>query len=249
MDRELDEELASHLKMHIADNVRSGMTSEQARRDALIKLGGVEQTKEDYRDTRGIGWLENILHDSRFGLRMLRKSPGFTVVAVLTLALGIGANTAIFSVVNSVLIRSLPFPHASELIDISARSASFDIPSLGFSVPDVADIRADSSSFAGIATYRDAPRELSGEGKPERIKGTEVSEDFFPLLGIHPAYGRTFTQSDMQPGTHVAVLSHALGQERFGSDPSAIGKTITLDGPATYDHWCDAGATPIRIRH
>jgi predicted permease len=229
LDRELDEELASHLEMHVADNVRAGMTPDQARRDALIKLGGVEQTKEDYRDTRGIGWLENILQDLRFGLRMLRKSPGFTTVAMLTLALGIGANTAIFTVVNSVLIRSLPFPRASELIDISARSTSFDIPSLGFSVADVEDIRAGSSSFAGIATYRDAPKEVTGKGKPERITGTEVSEDFFPLLGIHPAYGRTFTQYDMQPGTHVAVLSYALWQERFGGDPSAIGKTITLD--------------------
>jgi predicted permease len=229
MDRELEEELASHLEMHVADNVREGMTPEQARREALIKLGGVEQTKEDYRDTRGIGWLENILHDLRFGLRMLRKSPGFTVVAVLTLALGIGANTAIFSVVNSVLIRSLPFPRASELIGISARSSSFDIPSLGLSVPDGDDIRAGSSIFAAIATYQDAPKELSGEGKPERITGAAVTEEFFPLLGIRPVYGRTFTQSDMLPGTHVAVLSYALWQERFGSDPSTIGKTITLD--------------------
>jgi hypothetical protein len=145
-----------------------------------------------------------LILDLRYGTRMLRKNPGFTAVAVITLALGIGANTAIFSVVNAVLLRSLPFPHPTELVDISARSSSFDVPFLGLSLPDIADLRAGASSFAALATYQDSPKEISGEGKPERIESTEVSEDFFPVLVLctagpslpptcNPAAARSFS--------------------------------------------------------
>jgi predicted permease len=230
LDRDLAEELAGHLQLHIADNLRAGMTPEAAHRDALIKLGGVEQTKESVRERRGIPFLETLLRDIRFALRMLRKSPGFTVVAVLTLTLGIGANTAIFSVVNTVLLRSLPFPHPSELVDVSARSTFFDFTNLGLSLPDIADVRATAQSFAALATFRYSSKELAGGGKPERIEGAEVSEDFFPLLGVRPLYGRTFTSSDMQPGSRTVILSHSLWRERFSGDQGAIGKSITLDG-------------------
>lgn len=174
--------------------------------------------------------MSGILQDLRFALRMLAKSPGFAAIAVLTLALGIGANTAIFSVVNTVLLRSLPFPHPSELVYISARSTFFDFPNLGLSLPDIADLRAGVSAFAALATFQDSPKEISGDGNPQRIESTAVSEDFFPLLNIHPLFGRTFTSSDLQPGIHVAVLSFSLWRERFGGDPAAIGKSITLDG-------------------
>jgi putative ABC transport system permease protein len=171
-----------------------------------------------------------LILDLRYGTRMLRKNPGFTAVAVITLALGIGANTAIFSVVNAVLLRSLPFPHPTELVDISARSSSFDVPFLGLSLPDIADLRAGASSFAALATYQDSPKEISGEGKPERIESTEVSEDFFPVLGLRPLHGRTFTSADMQPGSRAVVLSYSVWRDRFGGDPAAVGKTVTLDG-------------------
>ncbi len=176
---ELAEELESHLAMHVEDNLRSGMSPEQARRAALLKLGGVEQTKEAYRERRGLPVLESVLQDLRFGLRMLSKNPGFTTIAILTLALGIGANTAIFSVVNTVLLRSLPFPHASQIVNLSARSTMFDFPYLGLSLPDIADVRAGASAFALLAIDKDSPKEISGDGKPERVESTEVSEDFF----------------------------------------------------------------------
>jgi predicted permease len=230
LDRELSDELSSHLELHIADNLRSGMSPEQARRAALLKLGGVEQTKEACRERRGLPLLESVLKDLRFGLRMLRKNPGFTVIAILTLALGIGANTAIFSVVNTVLLRSLPFPHASQIVNLSARSTMFDFPYLGLSLPDITDVRARASTFALLAIDRDSPKEISGEGKPERVEGTEVTEDFFPVLGIRPLCGRTFTSADMQAGNRTVVLSDSLWRDRFGGDPAAIGKSITLDG-------------------
>jgi hypothetical protein len=190
LDRELDGELASHLEMHVTDNLRAGMTAEDARRVALMKLGGVEQTKESYRERRGLPWMDGLLQDVRFAARMLRKNPGSTAIAVLTLGLGIGANAAIFSVANTVLLRSLPFPRPSELVYISSRSTSFDFPNLGLSLPDIADVRASTSSFASMATYLDAPKELTGGGKPERIDCTEVSEEFLPTLGIQPLRGR-----------------------------------------------------------
>src|SRR5450432_721927 len=210
--------------MHIADNVRAGMTLEEARRDALIRLGGVEQTKASHRDHRGLVWAESLLQDVRFGFRMLRKNPAFTSVAVLTLALGIGANTAIFSVVNAVLLRPLPFPNPSELVDISARSKTFDIPFLGLSLPDLTDIRSSTSAFSNLSTYVDSSKEFSGEGKPERIESIEVSEDLFSILGMQPLIGRDFTASDMQPGSRAVVLGYPFWHERFGDDPAAVGR-------------------------
>jgi len=230
LERELQDELTSHLELHIEDNLRAGMSPELARRAAVLKLGGFEQTKESVRDKRGIPVLETLLQDLRFGLRVLHKSPVSTAIAILTLALGIGANTAVFSAVNSVLLRALPFPHPSELVDISAQSKSFDIPYLGLSLPDIADLRASDTSFAALATYQDSPKELTGEGKPERIESTEVSEDFFPVLGIQPLYGRTFTSFDMQPGNRSVILSSSVWRDRFGGDPYAIGKSIRIDG-------------------
>ena len=230
MDRDFDDELASHLAMHVENNLRAGMAPEAARRDALMKLGGIEQTKENHRDGRGITWIDHVWRDIRFGLRLLRKNSGFTLVAIITLALGIGANTAIFSVVNAVLLRSLPFSRSSELVYISARSTMFDFQNMGLSLPDIGDLRNSAASFAAIAVSQDSPKELTGEGKPERIESSEVSEDFFPLLGIEPLFGRSFTSSDVRSGTHAAVIGYGLWRERFGGDARAIGKNIILDG-------------------
>jgi predicted permease len=231
-DRDLHAELSSHLQLHIDDNLAKGMTPEEARRQALLKLGGLEQTKQLIRDQQSLPLAESLFHDARFALRLLRKSPAFTAMAIATLALGIGANTAIFSVVNSVLLRSLPFPHPNELVHIHARSTFFDFPNLGVSLPDIADVRSSATSLSAIAIHQDAPKELSAEGgaKPQRLESTEVTEDFFPILGIRPLHGRLFTAADMQPSNRTVVLSYELWKKNFAADPNAVGKTITLDG-------------------
>ena len=232
-DRELSEELDSHLEMHLADNMRRGMSAAEARREALIKLGGIEQTKELYRERSGVGWMENVWRDVRFAIRMLGKNPGFTAVVVLTLALGIGANTAIFSVVNAVLLRSLPFPKASELVYISSRSSMFDFPNLGVSLPDIADVQRDTKHLSAICRMQFSGwSELAVDGKPERIESTEVSEDFFSVLGIRAIYGRTLTTEDMQDGGRSVVIGSALWQEKFGGDPAAVGRNLIVDGKA-----------------
>ncbi len=173
--------------------------------------------------------LDSLLRDSRFALRLLKKSPAFTIISILTLALGIGANTAIFSVVHSVLLRSLPFPRPSALVYLSARSTLFDFPYLGLSLLDLSYVRSSATSFSSIAVFRDSPKELSSDGKPQRLECSEITEDFFPVLGLRPLYGRAFTSADMQRGIRSVILSNALWKDRFAADPAVIGKSIMLD--------------------
>lgn len=230
-DGELAAEIESNLALHIDENIRAGMSPAEARRQALMKFGGIESAKENYRERRGIPFLETTWQDVRFAIRMLRKSPGFTAVAVITLALGIGANTAMFSVVNTALLRPLPFPNASQLVDVWARSSMFDFPNLGLSLADIADVRAQSTALSGIAPYQFTGMTLTGRGAPRRMDGAEISSELFPLLGIRPLYGRSFTDADTQPGQdRDIILSFPSWKEQFGGNPRAIGTTITLDG-------------------
>src|SRR6266403_1869961 len=232
-DCELAEELESHLQMHIEDNLRSGMNPAAARRQTLLKLGGIEQAKEKYRDQRGIPALETVLQDLRFGLRMLRKNPGFTAVAVLTLVLGIGANTAIFSVVNAVLLRPLPFPDPGRLMMISHTPPQKTFPGVARFVVSPAnylDGRDQNHVFDQIAAigFRSLP--LTGMGQPESVTGAAVSADFFSVLRVWPSAGRGFVADDDQPGRgNVVVVSYAFWQRHFGSDENILGKTIKLD--------------------
>jgi putative ABC transport system permease protein len=228
VEADLDAEVRSHLEMLTEENVRAGMAAAEAQRAARIELGGIEQVKEQVRSERIGGWLQSVIADFRFALRQLRKSPGFTAVTVLTLALGIGANAAIFSVVNSVLLRSLPFSQPSELLDISARSTYFDFTNLGLSLPDIADLRNSSKLLAVVAVYQDSPKELAVD-RPQRLEATAVSKDFFELLGFGPIYGRTFTSEDMQPGSRSVILSYSLWRDTFGADAAVLGRSIMLD--------------------
>jgi predicted permease len=233
MDEELREELDFHLEMQTRKKRECGFEAGEANRQARLQFGSVVGAAEELREQLGISAMEIIAADLRYALRTLKKSPGFLAVAVITMALAIGATTAIFSVVNSVLFRSLPFVQPNELVDISARSTLFDFPNLGLSLPDIADLRNSAASFVAIAVHRDSPKELSAAGdatRPQRLESTEVTEDFFPLLGIHPLRGRLFTSADMKAGNRAVILSYELWRGGFGADPNAIGQTIALDG-------------------
>lgn len=232
-DGELAEELESHLQMHIADNVRAGMSPAEARRDALIKLGGLDQTKERYRARRGIPFLESLLQDLRFGLRMLRKSPGFTAVAILTLALGIGANTAIFSIIDAVLLRPLPFRDPDRLVQLWETLLSpGNYPVNGL---DFLDWRSNNHSFAGMTLYVSNARtyNLSGSGESAIARAINTDSNFFSVLGVEAQHGRTFASGEDQAGAnHVVVLSDAYWRSQFGGNPEIVGKSIELDGEA-----------------
>jgi putative ABC transport system permease protein len=174
--------------------------------------------------------MQTLLQDVRYGLRVLRKSPAFTLIAILTLALGIGANTAIFSVVNTSLLRPLPFPHSSQLVDVWGHSTMFDFPNLGMSLPDIQDLRAQNTIFSALAPYNYSSVTLTGTGAPQALDCGKISADFFPLLGMKPLHGRNFSPAEMQPGQdREVILSDQLWQERFGADPHALGKSIMLD--------------------
>jgi predicted permease len=229
---ELEEEIEMHLRLHIEDNLRKGMTPEQARREALMKLGGVEQTKQSYRERRGLPLLENFLRDLRFGLRTLSKDPGFTLVVVLTLALGIGANAAIFSVMESQLWRALPFPDAERLVDVHTvqRKNPKQWDMITNSVC-LAWMR-ESRSFANLGAYNyPANRNLTAGGKAEQVVVMALTRSLFETLGIQVERGRNFSTQEERPGKdHVAILSHALWQNEFASAADAIGQPIAIDG-------------------
>ena len=229
-ERELADELESHLQMHIDDNLRAGMTPQEARRDALLKLGGLDQTKENYRDRRGFRWLESLLQDVRFGLRMLRKDPGFTAIAVLTLALGIGANTAIYSVIDAVLVQPLPFGAPDRLVWLNGKMPFTD--EAGVSPPDFRDYRANDRTFERLAAmgYTPSPANLTGD-RPEQVLITIASSNFFECLGVRPLLGRDFLPSDEQVNQpQVAILGYGLWKRNFGGDRNIVGRTIRMDG-------------------
>jgi putative ABC transport system permease protein len=229
LERELEEEIRSHLEMQIEDNLRQGMSPEDARRAARLRFGGVEQVKEAYRDKSRLGWIESLWQDQRYGFRTMLKNPGFTLIAIFTLALGIGANTAIFSVVNAVLLRPLPYPDHDRIVTIGNYRTNQN--HVNVNGADFLDWREQAKVFEQIAAFATDTVDLTGSGEPERLTAALVSADLFQVLGIGPAYGRAFTPAEDQPGNaQVVILSHRLWQRRFGLDPQMIGRTLTLGG-------------------
>jgi putative ABC transport system permease protein len=214
-ERELAAEMESHLQMHIEDNLRAGMSSEIARREALMKLGGVEQTKEIYRDRRGLPLLEALFRDLRFSFRMLLKNPGFTAIAVLTLVLGIAATTAIFSVVYGVLLRPLPYPNPDQIIQLWELDAKGH--RMNFPEPNFLDMRSSSQSLAALAECNAGPFTISGGAEPTRTVAALVSRDFFQVMGVSPVLGRSFSPEDQREGAGpVLLVSHDYWLRHLG---------------------------------
>ena len=220
-EHELETEISSHLQFAIDENLQRGLSPVEARRQALVRFGGSQQAKEQHRDARSLPFLETLLQDLRFSLRMLRKSPGFTAVAVLTLALGIGANTAIFSLVNGILLIPLPYTSPEQLVSITGT-----YPKGG-----VVALREQMRTMDVAAYYEGHEFNLTGQGEPLRLTGTVVSAEFFSVLGARPELGRTFVSGEDIPGQdNYVVLSHALWQQRFAGDPTIIGRPVQLEG-------------------
>ncbi len=225
LDADLDIELRSHLDALTEDNIRHGMSPDDARHSARRAFGGIEQTKEAYRDRRGLPFLETLAQDVRFGARMLIKNPGFTLVAILTLALGIGANTAIFSVADTFLLHPIPLPGLDRLAVVAVGQKA---PA---AVADFFDWRAQAQSFQGLAAFRSRDINVTGKGEPERVYGAEVTADFFSSAGVLPALGRGFVAGEDQFGRDpVAILGHGLWQRRFAANPAMLGESIEIDG-------------------
>ena len=230
VEQELSAELAQAFEFLVETKIRDGTSRSEARRLAAIELGGVEQLKEEIREVRAGYNLEALFRDARFGLRMLLKTPGFTVVAVATLGLSIGANTAIFRLVNGVLLRPLPFPDAERIIYIEGKNPAAGISESNVSYLDFTDWSQQTDLFASTAAYWTGEAHLGADGgEPERVPRAGVTTGFFSVLGVQPALGRTFVPEDDKgwPQT-VAIISHGLWKRRFGSDPAIVGKQVQM---------------------
>src|SRR5262245_5120230 len=228
-DREIAEELASHVQLHIDDNIRAGLTPSEARRLAMIKLGGIAQTTERYRDRRGLPVLDTLRQDVSYAVRVLRKNPAFTATAVLTLALGIGANSAIFSVVNAVLLRPLPFADPGRLVLIFSTAKDGNRHDVS-TYPDFADWRNQNRSFSDVAAYASRSMTIGIGDESVVAQGKRVTTNVFDVLGVQPAVGRTFRPEENRPGSNaVVILSDQLWQRRFAGSPNVLGQTIRIN--------------------
>jgi putative ABC transport system permease protein len=229
MENELEEEVKFHLEKEVEQNIARGMGPEEARYAALRSFGGVERMKEGSRDERGIRGFEDFRQDLRYGMRLLLKHRGFTLVAALTLAFGIGVNTAMFSAVNTLLLQSLPYPDANRLVRIYRTSPQSQ--SWLHSLPDFDDIVAQSSEFESLTAYSWWTCSLVEPGQPaEGIPAAAASASLFATLGVQPALGRGFTAEEQQGRDRVVMLSHGFWQRRFAGDPGVIGRALRIDG-------------------
>jgi putative ABC transport system permease protein len=226
-DRELEEEMRFHLEMKAEENLAAVVSPEEARYAAQRQFGNQTLLLEVSRDMWSFRFLGTLAQDLRYGLWMMLKNPSFTAVVVLTLALGIGANTAIFTVVNAVLLQPLPFHEPERLVRVWRSSAEDDRTALSF--PDFADIRAHQTVFEQMAAWRSGDYTLTGQGDPVNLSGLVVTAELFPLLGVTPQLGRGFTAEEDQAGARAVILSHSLWQNRFNSDPNVVGKTVTIN--------------------
>src|SRR5262245_18908867 len=231
MERDLEDEIRGHLDMQIEDNLRLGMSPEEARYQALRKFGGVERVKEGYRDRYSLSAVDSTLQDLRYGLRMLWKNKGFTAIAVLSLALGIGANTAIFSLVDTVLLKMLPVKNPEQLVFLQRGDVPTG-PQPSLSRVFFEQARAQRETLAGLCTFDGVGRvNVAVDGQAEVVQAQRVTGSFFAVLGVNPLLGRNVTEEDVKvPGAHpVVVISYGYWRRRFASDPAIVGKTISMN--------------------
>jgi len=232
VESELDLEVRSYAELLEEENMSKGMSPEEARRAARIEMGGPEQVKEQVRGTRAGAWIETVWRDLRSGARMLRKNPGFATTAILTLALGIGANTAVFSVVRAVLLSSLPYRQPERLVNIWGQLTAEGIPKNSFSEPEFFDLADANHSFEPVAAYysNSSANLGSDEAEPQRVTRGLATWALFPLLGVQPILGHTFSSGEDQPGhDHVAVISYGLWRSFFAGDPNVVGRTMWMN--------------------
>ena len=249
LDEDLDAEMASHLEMAVEENLRRGMTPDEARRQAMVRFGGVQQAREKQREARGLPFLDVLGQDLRYTFRTLGRDVGFTAVAVLILALGIGANVAVFSVVNTILLRPLPFPESQQLMWIAPPPYKCGLSCATYSADAYEEFKAQTKSYQDVTGYMaftspDNYR-LTGRGEPQPATGMEVIGNFFEVLGVQPAMGRLFTAEEMRKGAQpVALLEYPYWKRQFAGDPAIVGKEIDLNGqpvtvvgvlPASFD--------------
>src|SRR5579863_6412390 len=214
-ERELADELEGHLQMHIDDNLRAGMTAEEARREAMMRLGGVEPIKQIYREQRSVPVVENTLHDFRFALRQLRKNPGFTATAIFILALGMCASVAIFAFVDAALLKPLPYRNPQRLVGVFEKLEL--CPTCPLSYPDYVDWKKMNKSFSSLDVYQQTGFSLTTKAGAEEVRVARVKDGFFRTLGVNPALGRDFYSGEDLPGAPRAVLlSYTAWQQRYG---------------------------------
>ena len=246
LERDLNDELASHLELAADENRRRGMTADEARRQALIQLGGVQQATEKHRDARGLPVLEILAQDLRYGARTLGREPAFAALAILIIALGIGANTTVFSVVNTILLRPLPFPDSDRLVWFTSGRDSIakgrlvgGLSGVTYTVDAFEEFQRHNASFVSVTAYDpffgDAEFTMTGTREPQSVAAVRVAQNFFQTLGVQPELGRLFTQNECRKGGPGAVvLSHAFWLRHFNGDPHVVGTAIRLgENPTT----------------
>ena len=245
MMKDLDQDIRNHIEVETQDNIERGMSLEEARRAAMLKFGNATRVREDTREVWSWIWLEQLLQDIRYGMRMLRKNPGFTAIVVLTLALGIGANTAIFSVVYAVLLKPLPYTHSEQLFTVFQQLSKDESSATGWSYANLEDLREQNHVFSEVAGSQHHQLTLTGHGEASVVNASVVTGDFFTLFAEKPLAGRAFFPEDGKAGAPaVVILSENLWRSSFGADPAIIGKSIELDKRS----FTIVGIMPTRFR-
>lgn len=237
MDRELDEEMASHIEMAVEENLKKGMGEEEARRQALVRFGGEQQAKETHREARGLPWVDMVLQDLRYTFRSLRRDRGFAFIAIVILALGIGANIAVFSVVNTLVLRPLPFPHAEQLVWFAGNHGQGGLSGVTYNVSSYEEYAKHARSFQEVTCYQafwgSTEYNMTGHGDPKHVQAVMVANNFFHMMGVNPLLGRTFRPEEHAKGAAlVSMLTYPFWQREFGGDPNVVGRTIEMNNKA-----------------